>query len=257
MGRAVASTLTVMTFNVGNGLAPPDRLVALLRQAEADIVGLQELAAPQSVAIRERLRARYPHQAFSGSGFSGRGLLSRYPLREHGQLNFAPGRADLRAVVEIGARAVTIVVAHPPPPRLGPQGIVFDAATVVQIELLGLAALAGAPAILLGDFNLTPRHPFYAWLTASGLVDAYLAAGTGPGATFPLRLGRMRRLIHRLSWVPLPPFARIDYIWHTPDLTTLAARVGASAGSDHRSVLAHLALPATLGDDPAGTRSRS
>jgi endonuclease/exonuclease/phosphatase (EEP) superfamily protein YafD len=243
----MVSTLTVMTFNVGNGLAPPARIVNHLRESEADIVGLQELAAPQAAAIQESLGARYPHQVFVGSGFSGRGLLSRYPLREHVQLDFAADRPDLRAVAELGALALTIIVAHPLPPRVGTRGIVFNPGTVAQIELLGLAALAGAPAVLLGDFNLTARHPLYGSLTANGLVDAFLSAGTGSGATFPLRLGRTRRLDHRLSWIPLPPLARIDYIWHTQELTTVAAWVGAGAGSDHRSVLARLALPATSG----------
>jgi vancomycin resistance protein VanJ len=35
--------------------------------------------------------------------------------------------------------------------------------------------------------------------------------------------------------------ARVDYIWHTPDLVALEAWVGADAGSDHLPVLARLA----------------
>ena len=34
--------LTVMTYNVGAGLAAPQSLVEVLRQSGADIIGLQE-----------------------------------------------------------------------------------------------------------------------------------------------------------------------------------------------------------------------
>ena len=49
-------TFTVMTFNVGNGLAKPARLVAALRICDADVVGLQELNAEQAEAIERDLR---------------------------------------------------------------------------------------------------------------------------------------------------------------------------------------------------------
>ena len=40
----------------------------------------------------------------------------------------------------------------------------------------------------------------------------------------------------------LPPVLRVDYIWHTAELTTLAAWVGGNAGSDHLPVLARMKL---------------
>jgi hypothetical protein len=42
--------------------------------------------------------------------------------------------------------------------------------------------------------------------------------------------------------VPLPPLARVDYIWHTPDLKTLDAWVERGVGSDHRPVFARIDL---------------
>src|ERR1700681_2647450 len=91
--------LDVMTFNVGNNLASPSRLVALLEQLGADLVGLQELAEEQAVAIARELSSSYPHQVLVPSGFSGKGLLSRYPMLATEQLQLYPGRPDLRAVV--------------------------------------------------------------------------------------------------------------------------------------------------------------
>lgn len=247
-GGGPEAKLTVMTFNVGNGLAPPERLVSYLRQSGADVVGLQELDAAQAEAIARGLADAYPHQILAGGGFTGRGLLSRSLIVEREWLSFSPGRPDLRAVVEVAGRGMTIVVAHPPPPRLVRWGIAFDPMTLIQIERLAAVAFAGAPTILLGDFNFSPRHPSYAQLVAAGMHDAFAGAGIGRGATFPLRPGRVRRVNHRLSWIPLPRLVRFDYVWHTPDLETLAAWVGESTGSDHRPVLARLAPTIEAGD---------
>ena len=238
-----APTLTVMTYNVGNGLAPPVRLVEFLRRADTDLIGLQEVDEAQAAAIASELAEEYPHQILAGTGFSGRGLLSRLPILEHEQLHLSPDRPDLRAVVEHGGQAATILVAHPPPPRLSRQGVVFDLTTIRQIERLAVTAVETAPAVLLGDFNMTTGNPIYAWLESLGLVDAFLQAGVGRGVTFPVRLGKTRRVNHRLSWLPLPPMARIDYIWHSGNLTSLAAWVGTGAGSDHLPVFARLSLP--------------
>jgi hypothetical protein len=47
--------LTLMTYNVGNGLAQPSRLAHLLRQSDADLIGLQELARAQAEAATLRV----------------------------------------------------------------------------------------------------------------------------------------------------------------------------------------------------------
>src|SRR5918994_2298729 len=132
--------LTVMTFNLGNGLAPPGRLVDLLRTSPADVVGLQELAPEQAEALRAGLQEAYPHQVLFPTGFSGKGLLSRMPLVTQEQLHLYPDRPDLHVRVETPGGALLVVVAHPPPPRAGWRGFVFDARAVRQI--VSLARLA-------------------------------------------------------------------------------------------------------------------
>lgn len=240
---------TAMTFNVGNGLITPGRLTTLLHASAADLIGLQEVNAAQEEALTLVADA-YPFQASRGTGFSGRALLSRHPIIDVEWLDFSDNRPDLRTVVDLHGAPVTVLVAHPRPPRPRLRGVTFDAQTVAQIEQLIAIASSSAPAVLLGDFNLTPRNPAYARLLASGLIDAFLTAGAGRGSTFPLRTGRTRWGALPLSWVPLPSFARIDYIWHTPDLVTQSAWVGRRGGSDHRPVLARLMLPDRVEIDP-------
>jgi endonuclease/exonuclease/phosphatase family metal-dependent hydrolase len=230
-----------MTYNIGNGLVSPDRLVRFLLDCEADIIGLQEVSGDQATAVTTQTKTCYPHQIVVGSGFSGKAMLSRYPIVGHEWLELSPGRPDLRTSINLPGVTTTVIVAHPLPQRLQRGRMNFDAATVAQIEHLAHLAATRSSTVLLGDFNMTPRHPSYAQLAAAGLIDAHRAVGVGRGATFPLRAGYTRRFKHYLSWVVLPPVARIDYIWHTPDFATLGVWVGSGVGSDHRPVVARLA----------------
>lgn len=231
-----------MTFNVGNGLVLPARLAAFLQHTGADVTGLQEVSAEQAAALADV--THLPHQIRRGAGFAGRALLSRYPILHAEWLHLSPVRSDLAVVLDPGWGETLVLVAHPDPPRPSRRGVVFDGVTVAQIDTLLARTVAAAPAILLGDFNMTPRHPLYRRLTEAGLRDAHAGGAFGTGRTFPLRLGRTRRVNHHLSWLPLPPLARVDYIWHTHDLRTERAWVGAGAGSDHRPVFARLRGPA-------------
>ena len=246
--------ITTMTYNVANGLADPAVLVALLRGTRADIVGLQELAVGQAAAITRQLADAYPYQALHPLGIPGKGLLSRHPIEDAELLHLYPDRPDLRATVLVDGFALTVIVAHPPPPRFGRAGLAIDAPTRVQIEGLIQAATAGGPAVLMGDFNMTERDPLHRQIAGAGLTDAFRAAGRGAGVTLPTRMARWAAGGSRWGSLPLPPLFRVDYVWLTPDLTPLDAWVGEHAGSDHLPVYVRLA-PAGLdrGESAAAT----
>jgi len=233
--------VSVMTYNLGNGLASAGPLANLVRAAAVDVVGFQELAVVQAQMLAE-MAELYPYQVLMPAGFAGKGLLSRYPILRYEDLTLYPERPDLRAWIEIDGVVVQVLVAHPPPPRLRGPRIAFDANALTQLETLGNLALEHAPGVLMGDFNMTPRNPAYASYRAAGLVDAFATAGAGRGLTLPLRVGHSARFRHGLHRVPLRPLARVDYIWCTPGVEAQAAWVGDDAGSDHLPVLAQLAL---------------
>jgi endonuclease/exonuclease/phosphatase (EEP) superfamily protein YafD len=233
-------SFTVMSYNVGNGMAKPERLVTLLRESGADVVGLQELAATQAEALAAELGEAFPHQVLFPTGFSGKGVLSRYPLLGTEQLHVYPERPDLHAVVDVDGFPLMVVVGHPPPQSFRRGRFVHGLHADAQIEALARLAVEHAPAVLLADFNMTERHPIYRRLTALGLVDAYRAAGAGRGYTVPTRFGQSPRRSSRYTRVRLVPFLRFDFVLHTLELETTAAWVGVDAGSDHLPVLARL-----------------
>jgi endonuclease/exonuclease/phosphatase (EEP) superfamily protein YafD len=236
------ATLTVMTFNIGNGMAPPDMLVELLRETPADVVALQEVAPEQAAAIADQLRDVYPEQVLHPTGFSGKGLLSTHPVVDHERLHLVHERPDLRAVLDIAGTSLEVVVGHPRPPQIKPTGVVFDPRTLAQIDGLLATTVGSERAILLGDFNMSTRNAAYRRLVGAGLTDAFRASGRGRAATFPTRLGYSEKVPFRVWKRPLRPVARLDYIFHTARLASLDAWVGDDAGSDHLPVLARLRL---------------
>ncbi len=242
---APTAEFTVMTCNTGNGRAKPERLVQVLHASGADVIGMQEVSHKQADAFASRLSAKYPYQALFPDGFAGKAVLSRYPLVDVEQLHLSTSRPDLLVRLKIGESQPVLIVAHPPPPRLSWNGIRFDWQTWQQIQTLAHLARETNPAILLGDFNLADWWGEYAYLRASGLQDAYAAAGRKSGYTLPTRIGpwrRLQRVNRMLSWLPLIPLLRVDYIWHTGELNSLDSWVGEDTGSDHLPVLARLAL---------------
>src|SRR5689334_12886058 len=181
MASSPPGAFVVLTHNIGNGLARPADLLPVLRAAQADIIGLQEVTVAQAAAITVGLADCYPHQAVYGAGIPGKGLLSKFPIHSVEHLPFYPQRPDLRAVVALPGGDLPVIVAHPRPPTLGARGFGMSALSRRQIARLVELATAGGPALLLGDFNLTPRHPFYRSLQSRGLQDAFAEAGQGAG----------------------------------------------------------------------------
>jgi len=242
------NTLTVMTYNVGNGRARPDRLVQILRASGADLVGLQELCSDQAEALAAQLSDQYPYQSLYPDGFAGKALLSRFPLLEAGQIHLFPGRPDLRATVDIAGSLLQIIIAHPPPPVLGLSGFQFNPLTRLQLGTLVDLAVRRPPAILLADLNLSSHQREYTRLRTAGLRDAYQEVGKGCGNTLPRRIGPWKRFLwlnRLLSWLPLFPLLRVDYILYTGQLAATESWVGEDAGSDHLPVLARLSIAET------------
>ncbi len=94
--------------------------------------------------------------------------------------------------------------------------------------------LSSGPVVAVGDFNTNDRQPNY-WRLRRLLRDAYRDAGRGFGLTFP-----------NTGWwgkpLPVPPFLRLDYIFHSPDLVATRAWTASSPSSDHRAVVADLVI---------------
>jgi len=251
--QITSPVITVMTYNVGNGRARPEQLVPVLSASGADVIALQEVNHDQARAIEAGLAQEYPYLSLHPGGFAGKALISRYPIHSAELLDLGPERPDLRARIQVDGQTLTMLNAHPPPPRLARFNVRFDLPTWRQIQELTQLSLDADPCLLLGDFNLADTRLEYAYLRSAGLRDAYGDAGTGRGHTLPKRLGPWKRFLfinRMLSWIPMRPMLRVDYIWYTQSLSVLEAWIGEDAGSDHLPVLATVCL--NRPNDPVG-----
>ncbi|HEX6416876.1 MAG TPA: endonuclease/exonuclease/phosphatase family protein [Acidimicrobiales bacterium] len=238
--------LRVATFNIRHG-AGLDERVDLERVARAiaatgaDVVGLQEVdrnlgrtdATDQAAWLAERLGA---HLAFAAAVDApppapgrprrqyGNAVLSWYPIRSAAtvvlpRLHRPERRVLLDVRIDVGATPVRVLASHlqnrAPDERLAQ-------AHAVRAHL----AAGSGPAVVLADLNARPGAPELAVLTG-GLVDAWAAAGSGPGHTYDART----------------PHARIDYVLVSPDVGVRAAATVRTDASDHLPLVAELVLP--------------
>jgi len=237
-------TLRVMTANLLVSNDDLSAVAGMIQMERPDVVALQELSPAMAEHLGRELRAQYPHQLLEPAPSPmGLGILSRYPIRPERLGEHLPRECFCQKVaVEVNGRTLTLVNVHPWPPKVGyyrvgrlPVPTSFEPEQTrrgLQAALAGLEGRVGS-TIVLGDFNVGDRQPFYRELRRT-LQDAHAEAGWGLGLSFPA-----------LTFEGLPDLSlvRIDYILHDRSLTARSARTGITPGSDHRHVVADLALP--------------
>jgi endonuclease/exonuclease/phosphatase (EEP) superfamily protein YafD len=225
---ASAPRLRVMTANLYFGDADPGSVVASVRAERPDVLALVEVdRAGLSALDRAGLAELLPHRIVRfAPGAGGTAILSRLGMRDLGDAGPTTYRSP-RALVVVGDRVVAVQAVHTRPPIPGPTG---------QWRR-DLALLAGPPAesdrvplVMLGDFNASADHPAFRRLLASGLRDAHDARGRGLVRTWPASGGRV------------PPLVHLDHVLVSDELGVAAVGELNLPGTDHRAVVAELAL---------------
>lgn len=241
--------LRVMSYNIqyGGGGRNLDSIIGVIRSADADIVGLQEVDvhwaerssfADQASAIAAALgmEVRFaPIYDLPGGARGARqfgvAVLSRHPITgftNHPLIrlstqdsNAVPGPRPgfLEATIDVHGTAVQVFNTHLDYRR-------DPSVRRAQVaEMLVHIARAAGPVLLLGDLNAPPEAPELQPLFTR-LRDAWPAAA-GPGHTIPVA----------------EPVRRIDYVLISDHFQVRSARVPATLASDHRPVVIDLVLP--------------
>lgn len=225
--------LTIATYNVHqwfgtDGRRDFDRGVRVIRDLNADIVGLQEVTVPhhdeislmeQHLAVSTGMRVVFGPTMLRGDTSFGNVLLHRHEVLEIGQHNLPAAsrerRGAIEAILRVEAKRLRVVTTH-----LGVK------AWERKRQVRHLLEILGDPCIglvcLMGDFN----H----WLPCDGLLSGLNRwfGGSHCTRTFPAPL----------------PFLALDRIWVRP-------REGLASIQVHRSGSAriasdHLPLKATV-----------
>jgi vancomycin resistance protein VanJ len=221
-------------------------MIALIREADAALVALQELSPAAAARFADEFADQYPYQALhpnSTNAIWGQGFLSRYPLLsdEYWHINLGHQRVEF----QVGDEPVTLYNTHPVHPFFILEGRGFNTQLRAQeiSAVLDRAAQDTGAVVIAGDFNMPDQSDDYQRITAQ-YMDTYREVGWGLGLTFPdfSYANAVPDELPSLS-LPIRPLVRLDYIFHSDALTALEARVWpTSGGSDHRPVFARLAI---------------
>ncbi len=215
--------LSVITANMWFRNDEQAALLGRLESLEADLVVLQELT-PAGAEQAARLDAFPYKRLIPREDPYGIGVLSRWPMEVELADLAGDGLPSLAGRLSLPEASIRFLGLHTRWPLLPGLAVARDRALSAAAAW---AARSGEPAVVLGDFNLTPQSPAYGRL---------------------LKAGGLRGVFEPGSWQPTwmagfwPLALRIDHTLVTQDVCVEQATVGGDIGSDHRPVMARLRL---------------
>jgi endonuclease/exonuclease/phosphatase (EEP) superfamily protein YafD len=220
-----APQLRVLSANVRFSNPTKARLAAELMRVDADVVLLQEVTSGWARILElAGFDARYRYRMIEPREDSrGMAVYSRFPLAN--QLVVDPsGVTTMAAQVTVRGQPVSVVNVH----AVGPsEGMSSHRASVAVVRQL--VRTRPAPRVVAGDFNATPYNRTLHLMSQLGLDSAHVRRGRGLAVTWPN------------GEHPVLP-VRIDHVLVDPDVVVLDVHELKGSGSDHKPVLADLAL---------------
>lgn len=225
--RGDRDVIVVMTSNLlyRDG-ARAASVVEAVRRRRVDVLAVQELTAEMATAMRcAGLGEVLPHAATSPrDGPGGAAVWSRFPIVA---LDAPDGFAYPPVVVRVdtGGRDVVVASVHPVSPWRT-HGRAWSRELRAMAEWLD--GFDG-PAVIAGDFNSTTDHRQFRDILRRGYADAVADVGAGFRPTWPVR-----------RWGP--PYIAIDHILIRGGPRVRAATTFEVEASDHRAIVATIAL---------------
>lgn len=224
--------LVVMSANLRVGDADAASVVDLVREANVDVLALQELTEQAEQALLdEGLATVLPfRESHPGPLASGSAIYSRHPLTDAGaRLVSDPGFVQAYATVTLeDGGSVTVESAHPVPP----SGVDRTRAWLTGLRNQ-VPASDGGTRILAGDFNATLDHDALRALLATGYRDAADAVGAGLTPTWPYHGPRSL----------ITPKVALDHILAPVGVGVRDFRAVTIPYTDHRAIIATLLIP--------------
>jgi endonuclease/exonuclease/phosphatase (EEP) superfamily protein YafD len=206
-----------------------ESLLRQIREADADVLALQEYTSAWYASLHPVLAEMYPFEAGVRRDYDSFGgeLYSKFPFA--GKVDTALRLADheacqIRAVVLIDGRSVAVYSVHLMPPAGRAMQRLQEAQMAGLLEHLRKENL---PVLLCGDFNFTLGSYFHGQLRGIGLREAHREAGWGRGSTWPA-----------YGWASWFPGVRIDHFYVSEEIACVGCRTGQRFGSDHIPTLA-------------------
>lgn len=223
-----APSLRLFTANVFAGNTDAGPYADEIRRSRPDVVVLQE-SSPSFLAALEQtgVLRDLPHRlVVSRTDPFAAFVASRWALSEDDVVG-ADGRPVLlRATVDHDGRRFRLFAFH----AIAPFGGNLAAWEDDLLLLKRAVDSERGPVLIAGDFNATWGNRQFRALLGSGLTDAAAARGQ----PFQMTWSRSQRLV--------PPLLRIDHVLTSEHLVVTSIATGEGRGSDHRPIVAEVAL---------------
>lgn len=214
---AAPGAVRLLFWNTSHGNGRWGEIARRIRASDADVIGLVEaqVERPSGESYwREAVPGYHLHQG-EGAAFLSRGRFLEPPSRHV----IGPRSRCHEFVVEAQGRPLHILLvdltSNPCSPRGGPIRALWG---ILEGRLSG-------PLVVMGDFN-TPSDSVFLDPWRERLSNAFEARGRGLAATWP---------------APLPVLS-LDQLWASPSVRILRCEHSGGWPSDHRSVLADVAV---------------
>jgi endonuclease/exonuclease/phosphatase family metal-dependent hydrolase len=224
--------ITVMSLNLRIGGADAQSIVDLVREAQVDVLALQEYTPDAEHSLMEAgLADLLPYRESRPSvGASGSAVFSRVPLTDQGSRVASPdGFFQAYGTLEpVAGTPFVIESVHPVPPLNAEHTRRWAAGLRNQVR----ADAPGPPRILAGDFNATLDHSALRELLDTGYRDAAAEAGEGFTPTWPFYGGRSL----------ITPRIALDHVLVPPGVGVRDFRVVTVPRTDHRAIIAMLSV---------------
>jgi len=234
---AAPRQLRVLTFNIHHGegedkVVDLGRIATLIREARADVVGLQEVDRGvertgrrdllKELADLTGMRYAFGKNFDVQGGDYGNALLTSLPIVSEGNkplpvVGGGETRGVLQVVLDLHGTRTLVLVTHLDHRRPDAQRVA-SASTMLEM----VTAWGDGPVVAIGDFNDVPGSSTHRALTTV-LTDAWVSAGQGDGFTIPIEA----------------PNRRIDWIL-VRGLVPTSIEVLKTMASDHLPVVATL-----------------
>ncbi|MEU6243793.1 endonuclease/exonuclease/phosphatase family protein [Streptomyces sp. NPDC047024] len=220
-----AAELRVATLNTHVGKADAAAVVRLVRSERIDVLAVEELPSTGVAALAKAgLGKVLPYRELHPENDSS--LYSRLPLTHGGPLKADTAWPQTTARVTVGGRTVRLVAVHTYYPLGDATRWGRDMTALTEV-----ARADGPDTVFLGDFNASLDHArMRTLLTSGGLTDSHAELGSGWARTWPV--GKS----------PIPPLVQLDHVLHGSGLAALSVTERTVPGTDHRAVVARLAL---------------
>jgi endonuclease/exonuclease/phosphatase (EEP) superfamily protein YafD len=224
-----APTISVLDANVYNQNRSMAGYAATIKQVRPQLVTLEE-ATPVEIKMLERsgALAALPHhlaiRRFDGKGFL---VASKYPLTSDNVVYYDYQPLILQTTVLLPSGPQALWVVHTTAPL--PGGFAQWQGQLARIDRL-LRARGPVGLLLVGDFNATWGNKGFRSVVDAGMTDGAAARGRA----------------FDMTWSqddhPLPPLVRIDHLLSGPGVAVTRIRTGPGPGSDHRDLIATVAI---------------